>query len=123
VPADFTQLLTTALTIVSIATLAGLGLLRGTVSNLREQLRDERENGASLRTKLTDVETDNARLRADLSALQRVVTGEVHWVALGEQTQAHHDAAVAHWQQDEQILREIRDSMRQLQTQLSRGGP
>jgi hypothetical protein len=92
---DLGGLLSTALAIVSIATLAGLGLMRGTVTNLREQLRDERDARAADRAQKADDEADHlkfkaesetriAQLESDNAALQRVVTGEVHWVALGQ---------------------------------------
>lgn len=92
---DLGGLLSTALAIVAIATLAGLGLLRGTVTNLREQLRDERDARAADRQQRADDEVDHAKfkaetetriaqLEADNSALQRVVTGEVHWVAISD---------------------------------------
>lgn len=92
---DFSGLLNTALTIVAIATLAGLGLLRGTVTNLREQLADERAARAADRQQRADderesalfktnAETRIASLESDALALQRVVTGEIHWIALGE---------------------------------------
>lgn len=109
---DFTSILTTALTILSIATLAGMGLLRGTVTNLREQLRDEREANTSHRQRIGDCELDNGRLRADLSALERVVTGEVHWVALGDQLTTLSDAAKGHWVVEIGLLSEIRDDLR-----------
>lgn len=90
---DLGGLLSTALAIVAIATLAGLGLLRGTVTNLREQLKDEREARAADRQQKADDDIENAKYRADTTAqlarqdaeiagLQRIVTGEVHWVAI-----------------------------------------
>lgn len=99
---DLGGLLSTALAIVSIATLAGLGLLRGTVTNLREQLRDEREARAADRAQKVDDEAEHvkeraewtaktatkdariAELEADNAALGRVVTGEVHLVSLSQ---------------------------------------
>lgn len=92
---DVGSFLSTALGIVTIATLAGLGLLRGTVTNLREQLKDEREARASDRQDHADAEIKHAQFKADTeariaqleadnAAYQRVITGEVHWVAIGE---------------------------------------
>ncbi len=85
--------LSAALAIVAIATLAGLGLLRGTVTNLREQLKDEREARTADRQQKADDDIENARYRADveaklasqdteITALRRIVTGEIHWVAI-----------------------------------------
>lgn len=112
-----------ALGIVSLATLAGLGLLRGTVTNLREQLKDAREEiadkdrrhheeTAENTRRVTEAEKTIARQAADIDALNRVVTGEVHWLALGEQLDEHHRQASEHWAQDEALLTEIRDTIR-----------
>lgn len=87
---DYGNLLTTALSVVSIATLAGLGLLRGTVTNLRENLKDARDEIADKERRLTEAETANAVQKADLEALTRVVTGEVHWIAMGDKLDEHH---------------------------------
>lgn len=81
---DIGSLLTTALSIISIATLAGLGLLRGTVTNLRESLKDAREDIADKDRRHFDDENTIHRQKSDLEALARVVTGEAHWVALGD---------------------------------------
>ncbi len=90
---DLGGLLSTALAIVAIATLAGLGLLRGTVTNLREQLKDEREARESDRRQRADDEIEHAKfkadaeariatLEADIAAYKRLVTGETHWTAI-----------------------------------------
>lgn len=106
------NLLALALAIVSIATLAGLGLQRGTVTNLREQLKDAREEIAALKTGRTEDRAATEVLKNDLSALQRVVTGEVHWLAIGHQMDDHHKAATEHWQAELMILTEMRDLLR-----------
>lgn len=106
------DLLNTALGVVAIATLAGLGLLRGTVTNLRERLGDSREEVVDLTRKR---DADQARitvLEADLAALTRVVTGEVHWVALEQKLDTHHEQAEAHWVKAEGLLEVIRDEVR-----------
>jgi uncharacterized coiled-coil protein SlyX len=70
---DIGNLLTTALSIVSIAGLAGLGLLRGTVTNLRENLKDAREEIADKDRRLAEYEKTVATQKSDLAALGRIV--------------------------------------------------
>ena len=105
---DFSTLLSTALAVVTLATAGGFGLMRGRVTNLREDLRDTRETNAELRTERQEdralidqlrAEADNAREQLD--ALARVVTGEVHWIALGDQLCEHHAEAREYWTRSE----------------------
>jgi uncharacterized protein HemX len=98
------DLLSIALAAISIATLAGLGFVRGRMTDLREQLRDSREETASLKASRADdralidqQKTELKACRTDLDALARVVTGEVHWVALSHHLDQHHEEARAHW--------------------------
>lgn len=106
---DFGSVLNAALSIVAIATLAGLGLMRGTVTNLRENLADARAEIADKDRRLTELETKSQTQATDLAALGRVVTGEAHWVAIGDKLDEHHGQATTHWAKDETILTEIRD--------------
>lgn len=108
---EFSRLLTVALAIVSIATLAGLGLLRGVVTSLRERLKDSDEELARKERRLAEAEAKVLRLETDLAALGRVVTGEAHWVAIGQKLDDHHSAAETHWAADETLLADIRDRL------------
>ena len=109
-------LLTTALAIVALATLAGLGLMRGTVTNLRENLGDARAEIADKDRRLTALEKSDKQHQSELEALRRVVTGEVHWVALGETLDHHHSEAKGHWERDEATLNEILTELRRGRT-------
>lgn len=113
---EWSQLLSIALTVSTVGTLAGLGLLRGTVTNLREQLRDERDLSASLRQQRTEDRSKIDQLTTDLNALGRVVTGEAHWIAIGQQLDVHHDAAAEHWRIERDLLTDVRDELRKRAT-------
>lgn len=103
------DLITSAGAIVMIATLAGMGYFRGTVTNLKEKVDGYQKDNGELRTQRDEARIDRDRYKADLDALTRVVTGEVHWVAIGEKIDEHNGRAEHHWRQDEALLKEIRD--------------
>lgn len=77
--------LSTALAVVSIATLAGLGLMRGTVISLRERVGDLTSENKNLKEGRVEELKEITDLKTSLTALTGVVTGEIHWVAIGEQ--------------------------------------
>lgn len=116
---SFSDFLSIALAIVALATLAGYGLLRGNVQNLRDQLKDEREARASLSTRFEDSRRENIDLISKVKVLESIVTGEVHWVALGQQLDEHHVDTKSFWERSEKqmthqehLLKEIRDALR-----------
>lgn len=98
---NLTNLLTFALGLISIATLTGLGLTRGLVINLREQLAEERASKNEMRAERAEDRAEISRQKVQLEALAKVVTGEVHWTAVGEALDKHHDEARAHWKRSE----------------------
>jgi len=97
---DLPKFLETASVLMAFGAAAAVGLLRGTVGELRARLEDERGNAESQRQQIQDLKLDNATLNADLSALRRTVTGEVHWRAIEEKSDKHHEEAKAHWQEE-----------------------
>lgn len=73
--------------------------------------------------RVDDLEKEVARLTAQVAqtaaenqVLRSVTTGEVHWRAIGEQLEHHHEEAQRHWGRDEELLEEIRDVIRRRQT-------
>lgn len=97
----FGDLLSTAISILAIAALAGVGLQRGKVSNLRDSLKDAREEIADKDRRLSEAErlreldaTTIAKNTSDIAALTRVVTGETYLVALTHQLEDHHTQAM-----------------------------
>ena len=118
-PETLGDFLSIALTIVALATLAGYGLLRGNVQNLRDQLKDEREARSSLSIRFDAVKLENTDLAGKVKVLESIVTGEVHWVALGDKLDEHHLEAKGFWagakehqSKQEGLLIEIRDALR-----------
>lgn len=108
---DLGRLLSIALAVVSIATLAGMGLLVGRVGALRSNLKDSDDELARTVRRLTDSEARVEVLEHALDELGRVITGEAHLVALEGKLDDHHTAAETHWRNDEDLLREIRDRL------------
>lgn len=109
---DWQNVISVGATIVALTTLAGLGLLRGTVIGLREQLRDERDLSKSLRERREEDSAKIGQLSTDLAALGRVVTGEAHWIAIGHTLDEHHEHAETHWTLERELLTEIRDNVK-----------
>ena len=111
---DLGNFLQVALTVLTLASLAGLGLMRGTVTNLRENLKDAREEISDKDRRLTAAETQiiqlNAKVKSqthDIEAYGRLVRGESYWTELGEKLDVHHEEAKLHWIEDEKLLRQI----------------
>lgn len=109
---DLGSLLTTALGVLAIATAAGLGLMRGTVTNLRESLADSRADNADLRARQAEHKTKIDQQATQLEALGKVVTGEVHWMAISGLLDEHHDEARAHWRKAETVNAEMLAALR-----------
>jgi capsule polysaccharide export protein KpsE/RkpR len=93
VAGELGELLSAALAIITIATLTGAGLMRGTVIDLREKLVDADAEVARIKAARAEDNAEHAefkakadalitQLQADHSALARVVTGEAHLVAI-----------------------------------------
>lgn len=119
---DLGKLLTIGLAILAIATAAGFGLQRGRIGQLQDRLtdsdkeverQDRRREAAEqeLETYKTKANSEIAQLKTDLAALARVVTGEAHWIAIGDKLDIHHKEAETHWARAEGLAEEIRDRL------------
>jgi hypothetical protein len=91
---DLGGLLSVILSVVAIASAAGLALMRANQATLRETNTDLRNQIGDIKAARAEEQAEHAKFRAeaqariaqlesDNAAYQRVVTGEVHWVALG----------------------------------------
>lgn len=103
------ELLSTASVIVALATFAGLALQRGVVTSLREQNNDYERRIVFLEAAGARDQLTIAGQVSDLSALQRIVTGEVQWQAISDLLDHHHKAAQEQWRRHEELLEQIRD--------------
>lgn len=116
---DIWNVVAAAAAVVAIATVAGLGLQRGYTITLREQLGSAREQIEAQRTELNEMKQERSkdkaaidRHRNDIATLQRVVTGEVHWQAISELLDFHHQSAESHATRIETTLGSILEELR-----------
>lgn len=106
---DVGRWISTILGAVAIVTFAALALQRGNRVNLREQLSDSDAENERLERRLNKCEAEHlrykaeaeaeiAQLKADLAAMQRVVTGEVHLVAISDRLEDLYRLLVQVWE-------------------------
>lgn len=106
---DIWQVLQAASVIIALGSFAGLALQRGVVVGLREQVGDSKTRIEFLEKERTEDKTLIATQSSDIAALQKVVTGEVHWLAISDLLEHHHRDSVEHWRDTKHLLTEIRD--------------
>lgn len=111
---DIWQVLQAASVIIALGSFAGLALQRGIVVGLREQVGDSKTRIEFLEKERAEDKALIASQTSDIAALQRVVTGEVHWVAINDLLDHHHKAAVDNWREAHSLLTDIRDDVRDL---------
>jgi hypothetical protein len=116
---DFWNVVAAAAAVVAIATVAGLGLQRGYTVSLREQLGSARNQIDAQRAEIDELKRERvedmaalARQSNDIAVLQRVITGEVHWQAISELLDFHHQSAESHATRIENSLGTILDELR-----------
>lgn len=94
---DLQGFLNTALAIISLATLAGLGLMRGTVTGLRESNGDLRDRVGDLEKERAEDKTTIGELSGENKMLQSMVMGRVDWGAISDLVEEHHRQALKQW--------------------------
>lgn len=95
------------LSVITLATAAGVGFQRGKIAKLNSDLAESDARAARLEKALTETRAELATARVDLDALGRVVTGESHWVAIGETLDHHHAEAMVNWERERETLERI----------------
>lgn len=95
------------LSVITLATAAGVGFQRGKIAKLRGDVTEATDRADRLEKALIDARADLATTQTDLAALGRVVTGEAHWIAIGEQLDHHHKEAMQQWQRERDALERI----------------
>lgn len=95
------------LSVITLATAAGVGFQRGKIAKLNSDLTESDARATRLERALADTRTELATAQTDLAALGRVVTGEAHWIAIGEQLDHHHQEAMTQWKRERDALERI----------------
>lgn len=88
---------------------AGLVVMRESLTQVRDQNRDLRDEVADYQRRHDELEKNNNQLGADIAALQRVVTGEVHWLAIEDLLTHHHKVTQNDVSDIKGLLTQIRD--------------
>ena len=89
---------------ITLATAAGLGWQRGKILRLKTERDEDRVRADRADTRADKLEEELHQCQSDLSALGRVVTGETHWVAIGELLEHHHGEAKENWVETRGLL-------------------
>lgn len=119
---DYNSLINTALAIFAIASLAGAGIQRGKIKQLREDvadadrridaLKEEREED---KAKISTLTAEVVTLTTDLDALARVVTGEAHLVALQDMLLSHDKLVQEKWKFFTEVLQDISQTLHRIE--------
>jgi hypothetical protein len=105
-------LLSAAAVILLLLSAAWGALQRSSVTTLREQLKDSRDHEQALKDERNELRVQVETLKSENDVLRRVTTGEVHWQAISDAQDHHHQLAEKHWRETERLLHEIRDQTR-----------
>jgi hypothetical protein len=94
---DWQNILGVAATIFALASAAGLGLMRGTLNNLRDSNGDLRARVGDLEKQRSEDHARIAEVESENKLLNAMVTGRVEWVAISDQVEEHHRQSLASW--------------------------
>lgn len=111
---DWSGLLGSAAVLVALVSAAVVGLQSGRLTNLRGQLKDERDEAASLRIRIeerddTIVDKDKKLAEkderiTDLETVVRIATGEAQSQAILDLLEHHHRDATQRWGETSDLL-------------------
>jgi hypothetical protein len=120
---DLGNLVSTAAIILTLASAAGLGLMRSHVTGLRETTTDLRGRVTDLEGERISLRESNAKLIAKVAAVEAEnkmlttrLTGKVEWLALTDQLEEHHRQALVWWKETSQMMADILKVMRELRS-------
>lgn len=110
---DWGQVLGAAAVLMTLLSTGYVGMQRGRIVNLREQVDDERRRVDSLKAERADLQASVQTLSSEMAALRGVVTGEVHWTSINDLLEHHHQLAEQHWSRAETTLNRLLDKLEQ----------
>lgn len=111
---DWQSTFTFAGTLFVLASAIGLGLMRGTLGNLRSSNDDLRSRVADLEKNRTEDRAELAEVAAENKTLKAMLTGKVEWTAISDQLEEHHRQSLASWKR-------LGDGIKQIHLDLTRG--
>lgn len=98
---DWQNVLGVAATIFALASAAGLGLMRGTLGNLRASNEDLRKRVSDLEAERERNQLEKAEMRGEITRLQdhegylqTMIQGRVEWTAISDQLEEVHRLVV-----------------------------
>lgn len=112
---DISGLLTGILAIALIIGGGWAAMVLGTSKFQRDHIADLANRVEHLEKDRDEKTAALAQITADRDALARVITGEAHWVALGDQLNDHHQEANDHWTKTQAHLEQILEVLRSTQ--------
>lgn len=108
---DLGQVLGAAAVLMTLLSTGYVGMQRGRIVNLREQVDDERRRVDSLKAERADLQANVQTLSSEMAALRGVVTGEVHWKSISDLLEHHHVLAEQHWNRAEGTLSKLMEKL------------